>query len=81
MCSKTASHVKMWSREGVPSAVSARLPLMGHFSAQHAVSFSTLCTSTEGFQLKHASFSAYLSVATGFCILPLFFFFTSLMRG
>ena len=39
-CSNTASHVNMWSREGVPSAESVSLPLVACSDAQVAVAFS-----------------------------------------
>ena len=56
MCSKNASHAKMWSREGVISAESVSLPFAGQCSAQYAVA------STRSVLLKKVSGLSMLNV-------------------
>ena len=64
MSSKNDWYTAMWSREGCPSAKSVSLPLAGHFLAHSNAAFYTLCTSGEGFLLKHAIFLSFLPGVT-----------------
>ena len=76
----------MWSREGVPSAESVRLPVVAHSDAQADVTFSTLCVSAEGFWLKYANFCDDLSAVSVSCLgvlvtVTFLVLLKSLMRG
>ena len=73
MCSKTVSQVKMWSREGIPSAESMSLPLVACYAAQAATSFSTFCVSAEGFLMKHVNCNDSLSPESVLCLAVLVF--------
>ena len=84
MCSKSVSHVNMWSREGVQSTESVSLPFLACSAAQEAVAFSIFWVAVEGFWLKKANCDDALSSARVLCLVVLvvvnfLVFFTSLL--
>ena len=68
MCSKIVSHVKMWSRKGVPSAESVSLTFAAHSDAWEAAAFSKFCISAEGFWLKYTNCGDTLSAVGVLCL-------------